>query len=87
MGEERRKGKKKKAPKSIPEHRVVLDLALGEGRAVVGDDHQLGLSGPHRVHGSLLPQGVLTRTHHQLEAGVDVLHGTLGLLGHHFEFC
>ena len=44
---------------SLGEHRVVLDLRLAQGRAVVGDDDQLGLAGAKGLEDGLVPESVL----------------------------
>ena len=49
----------------LAEHSVVLDLGLGEGRAVGGDDDEFGLAGAERLEGGLVAQSVLTGLDHQ----------------------
>merc|ERR1719230_2536863 len=44
----------------LRQHRVVLDLALPERRAVVGDEDQLGLALAERLQGCLVAQAVLS---------------------------
>jgi hypothetical protein len=44
----------------LGEHRVVLDFGFTQRRAVVGDDHELGLSGAERLEHGLVSEGVLS---------------------------
>lgn len=60
---------------------VVLNLALSQGRSVVGDDDHLGLGGAEGLQGGLVAKGGLTRLHHELDLAVDGLNSLLrGLL-------
>lgn len=51
------------------EHGHVLELGLAEGRAVGGDEDQLGLSGADGLHGGLGAHGDLAGLHDEGEAG------------------
>lgn len=55
----------------LGKHRVILDLRLAEGRAVIADDDELGLARSQGLEGGLVAQGVLARLHHKREARVD----------------
>jgi hypothetical protein len=66
----------------LRKHSVVLDLRLAQGRAVVADDHELGLARSQRLECGLVAQGVLARLHHKREARVDGLGRCLSFLGH-----
>ena len=66
----------------LGKHRVVLDLRLAEGRAVVADDDELGLAGTQSLESRLVPQGVLAGLHHERQARVDGLRRCLSFLGH-----
>lgn len=48
---------------------------IPEGWAVVGQDDQLGFSLTDHLLGLLVTQDVFSTLHHQLETGVDGLHG------------
>jgi len=65
----------------LGKHGVVLDLGLTKGRAVVGDDDELGFARAKGLEGGLVAKGGLARLHYKLKTGVDGLHGLLGLLG------
>jgi len=66
----------------LGKHSVVLDLRLAERRAVVRDDHKLGLSGTEGLEGGLVTKGVLARLHHKREARVDGFGIGFALLRH-----
>lgn len=69
----------------LGEHRVVLNLGLAQGLAVVRDDDELGLAGAERLEGRLVTERVLAGTHHNLKTVVDALVGLALLLGNlHF---
>lgn len=50
-----------------------------DGRAVVGDDHQLGLAHAQRLEAGLVAQRVLARLHDQSQTAVDALLALLAL--------
>lgn len=58
----------------LGQHGIVLDLRFPEGRAVVGQDDQLGFPLTDHLLGLFVAQDVLSTLHHQLESGVDGLH-------------
>lgn len=60
----------------LGQHGIVLDLALAQGRAVVGDQDQLGLALPQSLQSCLVTQAVLATLHDQLQSRID---GVLGL--------
>jgi hypothetical protein len=60
---------------SARQHGVVLDLGAAEGRAVGGDEDQLGLALTQGLQGRLVPQAILAALHDQGQAGVDGLGG------------
>ncbi|GIL83774.1 hypothetical protein Vretifemale_12530, partial [Volvox reticuliferus] len=64
----------------LGEHGIVLHFALADSRAVVADDHQLGLARAKGLQAGLVAQSVLATLHHQRETRVDVLLGLLRLL-------
>merc|ERR1719277_1378162 len=59
----------------LRQHRIVLDLALPERRAVVRDEDELRLALAQLLQGGAVPQAVLPALHHQLQAGVDRVRG------------
>lgn len=61
----------------LGEHGVILDLRLAEGRAVFGDQDELGLARSELLEGLLVTEGELARLNNKLELGVD----RLGVLG------
>merc|ERR1719296_137887 len=67
----------------LGEESVVLNLGLPEGRAVVGDDDQLGLSLAEGLQSRLVPEGVLSGLDDQTELGPDGVALLLGRLGGH----
>ena len=60
-------------------HGVVLDLGLAESGQVVGQKHELGLPGAKGLQRSLVPEGVLSALHHELELGTDGFGALLAL--------
>lgn len=66
----------------LGEHGVVLDLRLSEGRAVFGDQNELGLARSELLESLLVTEGELARLNNELELGVDRLRvlGGLALL-------
>merc|ERR1719347_1586820 len=66
----------------LSQHGVVLDLGFPEGRSVVGNDHQLGLSIPQGLEGLLIAQDILAGLHDQGKPSIDGLIGLLLLLLH-----
>lgn len=69
---------------SLGQHGIVLDLRLPKSRAVVCQNNQLGFPLTDHLLGLLVPQHILSTLHHQLETGVDRLHGFFRLLcGNH----
>lgn len=67
----------------LRQHRVVLDLGLAHGRAVVRDDHELALAAAQALERRLEAERVLAGLHHEGEPRVDVL---LGLFLSEFFF-
>lgn len=67
---------------SLCEHGIVLDLTLAQGRAVVGNQNQLGLALAQSLQGGLDSQAILSTFHHQLQTSIDGVCrlGCLGLL-------
>ena len=59
----------------LRKHRVVLDLRLAHGRAVVRDDHELALAAAQALERRLEAEGVLARLDDERQPGVDVLLG------------
>ena len=59
----------------LGEHRVVLDLGLAHGRAVVRDDDELSFPAAEALEGGLEAQGVLSGLDDERQPGVDVLLG------------
>lgn len=53
----------------------VNSLCIPERRAVVGQDNELSFSLTDHLLGLFVAQHVLSTLHHQLETGVDGLHG------------
>ncbi len=51
------------------------ELHIPKGWAVVGQDNQLGFSLTDHLLGLFVAQDVFSTLHHQLETGVDGLHG------------
>merc|ERR1711924_84000 len=72
---------------ALGEYRVVLELGLAEGRAVGGDDHQLGLASAQLLKGRLVAEGELSVLDHEGETGVDGLSGLFRLLGRNHGGC
>ena len=56
----------------LGEDGVVLDLGLADGRAVVGEDDELGLAGSQGAEGALVAQSVLATLDDQTQLAVDV---------------
>jgi len=59
----------------LREHRVVLDLRLAHGRAVVRDDHKLALAAAQALESGLEAERELARLDDERQPGVDVLLG------------
>ena len=59
----------------LRQHRVVLDLRLAHGRAVVRDDHELALAAAQALERRLEAERVLARLDDERQPGVDVLLG------------
>ncbi len=56
---------------ALRQHRVVLQLRLAQGRAVLGNDHELRATLAQRVQGRLVADPVLATLHDQPKAAVD----------------
>ena len=65
---------------------VVLNLRTHKRRAVVGDDHKLGLALAEGLEGLVEAEAVLAALHDEGELGVDTLLGLLLFLDDHFDF-
>ena len=66
---------------------VVLNLRAHKRRAVVGDDHKLGLALAEGLEGLVEAKAVLAALHDEGELGVDTLLGLLLFLDDHFCVC
>ena len=64
---------------SLGEHGVVLELGSSKGRAISGDDNELGSTGAHLLEGRLEAEGVLSGLDDERELAVDVVRSLLGL--------
>lgn len=49
----------------LGQHSIVLDFSLSDGRAVVGEDNELGLTTPQGVEGRLVAEGVASALNDQ----------------------
>ena len=58
---------------SLGKHGKVLNLGLAEGRAVRGDENQLGLAPAKRLDRGFVAKDGLARLHDQLESRIHVL--------------
>jgi hypothetical protein len=74
---------------ALGKHGVVLNLRLAQRRAVGRDDDKLCLGGSQSLDSGLVTKGRFSRSHDELELGVDGLNGLLRFLsrGHLFKFC
>ena len=71
---------------SLRQHRVVLNLALTQRRAVIRDQHELALTLAQGLEALLVPERVPTAAHDDLQTRVDALGRLLAsLLGSHGE--
>lgn len=57
----------------LRQHRVVFDLRLSDGRAVVGEDDQLGLTAAQTAQSGPVAQHVLAALNDEAQLVVDVL--------------
>merc|ERR1719265_2721663 len=69
---------------SLSKHGVVFDLAFAQGRAVVGNQNELGLALAQSFQRCFVSKGVLSTLHHKLKTGVDGI-GSLLLLRRHLS--
>ena len=73
---------------SLRKHRVVLDLALAQGRAVVRNEDKFRLALTESLERRLVTQVILAALHDELEPridGISVLRCLRLLLRRHFE--